>query len=89
MLRLRYVTQVMARPPTFAAFVSGAEELSESTTKFLLNSLRRKFGFPGVPLRLVVRHKNAEKRARRAAVRKHTPAARSKARMHARRRALC
>lgn len=74
-MRLRYVTQVMIRPPTFAAFVSGAEELSENTTKFILNSLRKKFGFPGVPLRLVVRHKNAEKRARKSAVGKQRPAA--------------
>ncbi|EIE20905.1 small GTP-binding protein [Coccomyxa subellipsoidea C-169] len=52
-MRLRYVTQVSARPPTFAAFISGAEELSDNTTKFILNSLRAKFGFPGVPLRLL------------------------------------
>lgn len=83
MLRLRYVTQVMIRPPTFAAFVSGSEELSENTTKFILNSLRKKFGFPGVPLRLVVRHKNAEKRARQAAVRKQRPGLRGAARRRA------
>ncbi len=64
-MRLRYVTQVSARPPTFAAFISGAEELSDNTTKFILNSLRAKFGFPGVPLRLVVRHKNAERKERK------------------------
>ena len=34
--------------------------MAENTTKFLLNALRKKFGFPGVPLRLVVRHKNRE-----------------------------
>lgn len=66
-MRLRYVTQVSARPPTFAAFISGAEELSENTTKFILNSLRAKFGFPGVPLRLVVRHKYAERKERKRA----------------------
>lgn len=66
-MRLRYVTQVSARPPTFAAFISGAEELSENTTKFILNSLRAKFGFPGVPLRLLVRHKNAERKERKRA----------------------
>lgn len=64
-MRLRYVTQVSARPPTFAAFISGAEELSDNTTKFILSSLRAKFGFPGVPLRLVVRHKSAERRERK------------------------
>jgi predicted GTPase len=69
-LRLRYVTQVTTRPPTFAAFVSGAEDLSDNTTKFILNSLRAKFGFPGVPLRLIVRHKNAERAALKASGRK-------------------
>ena len=49
--------QVSNRPPTFAAFIAGAEDMGDSTTRFLLNALRKKFGFPGVPLRLVVRHK--------------------------------
>lgn len=75
-MRLRYVTQVSTRPPTFAAFISGAEELSENTTKFILNSLRAKFGFPGVPLRLVVRHKNAERKERK---RSNAPAGRKRA----------
>ncbi len=77
-MRLRYVTQVSARPPTFAAFISGAEELSDNTTKFILNSLRAKFGFPGVPLRLLVRHKNAERKQRKRS-QSHAPAGRRRA----------
>ena len=53
--------QVSNRPPAFAAFIAGAEEMGDNTTKFLLNALRKKFGFPGVPLRLVVRHKGQVK----------------------------
>jgi hypothetical protein len=52
--------QVSNRPPTFAAFISGVADMSDNTTKFILNALRKKFGFPGVPLRLVVRHKNRD-----------------------------
>ena len=32
--------------------------MGENTSKFILNALRKKFGFPGVPLRLVMRYKN-------------------------------
>ncbi len=45
-----------ARPPTFVAFVSGGKELSEASKRFVLNLLRRQFGFGGVPMRLTVRY---------------------------------
>jgi predicted GTPase len=56
-MRVRYVTQVSTRPPTFVAFVTGGEEFGSNSTRFLLNKLRGYFGFPGVPLRLTVRNK--------------------------------
>ena len=54
-LKLRYVTQVKARPPTFALFVSRPAALSEGYRRYLVNSLRAEFGFPGTPLRLLPR----------------------------------
>ncbi|CAL8463309.1 g2843 [Coccomyxa elongata] len=57
----------VGRPPIFAAFISGAEEPSEDTTKFILNSLRAKIGFPGVPLRLVAAQECREERAQEGA----------------------
>ena len=57
-LRLRYVTQVNSRPPTFVAFAAGGEELAESSVRFLNKSLRSEFGFAGVPLRIMVRLKD-------------------------------
>ena len=53
--RIRYVTQVSVRPPTFAAFVSGTLPFSEGNNKFLVNALRKHFSFPGVPMRLLTR----------------------------------
>ncbi len=54
-LRLRYITQVKARPPTFALFVSRADALPESYVRYLRNGLRDAFGLDGVPLRINLR----------------------------------
>ncbi|MGD9669007.1 MAG: ribosome biogenesis GTPase Der [Hyphomicrobiaceae bacterium] len=50
-IRLRYVTQVSTRPPTFVAFCSRPAELPRSYVRYLTNSLREVFGLPGVPVR--------------------------------------
>ena len=54
-LRLRYMTQVKARPPTFVLFASRPAELPESYIRYLANGLRKTFDLPGVPIRLHVR----------------------------------
>ncbi len=54
-IRLRYITQVKARPPTFALFASRPEALTESYVRYLVNALRESFDLPGVPLRLMLR----------------------------------
>ena len=54
-IKLRYITQVKARPPTFAAFVSRPTALSESYHRYLVNSLRARFDLGGVPIRLFLR----------------------------------
>ena len=51
-IRLRYMTQVKARPPSFVAFCNKPEDLPDSYTRFLVNGLRRDFGLDGVPIRL-------------------------------------
>ncbi|MBS0184899.1 MAG: ribosome biogenesis GTPase Der [Proteobacteria bacterium] len=51
--KIRYVTQIKTRPPTFLAFSNRQEEVwPESYKRYLLNSLRETFHFEGVPLRL-------------------------------------
>ena len=54
-LRLRYITQVKARPPTFAAFVSRPEALPDSYRRYLVNDLRARFKLDGVPIRFYLR----------------------------------
>ena len=54
-VRLRYMTQPKARPPTFAIFANRPAELPESYLRFLANGLRDAFDLDGVPLRLNLR----------------------------------
>jgi GTP-binding protein len=51
-VKIRYVTQVSTRPPTFVLFVSQAGALPETYLRYLTNSLREAFDLAGVPLRL-------------------------------------
>lgn len=54
-IRLKYMTQIKTRPPTFAVFASQADELPESYTRYLINNLRKDFAITGVPIRIFVR----------------------------------
>ena len=54
-IRLRYMTQVKTRPPTFVIFASIADEVPEDYKRFLVNGLRRDFEMPGTPIRLYLR----------------------------------
>ncbi len=54
-VKVRYITQVKARPPTFALFVNRPAGLPESYRRYLVNGLREEFGFAGTPLRLMLR----------------------------------
>jgi GTP-binding protein len=54
-IKLRYLTQTKARPPTFVAFCSRPEALPEAYKRYLVNALRDDFDLPGIPLRLVLR----------------------------------
>jgi GTP-binding protein len=51
-IKLRYITQVKTRPPTFVVFGNRTEELPESYRRYLVNALRRDLGVGPVPLRL-------------------------------------
>ncbi len=53
--RLKYITQIKTRPPTFALWVSRPEKLPDSHRRFITNGLRRDYDIPGVPIRLLVR----------------------------------
>jgi GTP-binding protein len=51
-IKLRYITQVKTRPPTFVVFGNRTEELPESYRRYLLNAMRRDLKLGPVPLRL-------------------------------------
>jgi GTP-binding protein len=51
-IKLRYITQVNMRPPTFVVFGNRTEELPESYRRYLVNALRRDLGLGEVPVRL-------------------------------------
>jgi len=57
-IKLRYITQPKARPPSFVLFCSRADALPESYVRYLVNSLRTSFDLPGVPIRLTLREKD-------------------------------
>jgi len=54
-VKLRFMTQPSARPPTFVAFCSRPEGLPKSYVRYLTNSLRQTFDLPGVPIRFNLR----------------------------------
>lgn len=54
-IKLRYITQVKSRPPSFVVFGTRVDQLPESYRRYLLNSMRRDLGLGPVPLRLTMR----------------------------------
>jgi GTP-binding protein len=54
-VRIRYMTQVKARPPSFALFGNQLKALPESYLRYLQNALRDTFDLKGTPLRFALR----------------------------------
>ncbi len=54
-IKLRYVTQVKTRPPSFVIFGTRVDQLPASYERYLVNSMRRELGFGAVPVRLTLR----------------------------------
>lgn len=54
-LKLRYITQIKARPPSFALFGTRAEATPETYLRYLSNSIRETFKLPGTPIRISLR----------------------------------
>jgi GTP-binding protein len=65
-IKLRYITQVKSRPPTFVVFGNRTDEIPESYRRYLVNALRRDLKLGAVPMRLDFRGRsNPFDRARR------------------------
>ena len=56
-LKLNYITQTKARPPSFVLFCSRADAVPQSYLRYLINSLRNVFDLPGTPVRITLREK--------------------------------
>ena len=54
-IKLRYVTQIKTRPPSFVIFGTRVDQLPESYRRYLVNGIRRDLGFGAVPVRLTLR----------------------------------
>ena len=57
-LKIYYVTEVSANPPTFVIFVNDDTLMHFSYRRYIENALRRSFDFEGTPIRLIIRNKN-------------------------------
>jgi GTPase len=56
-LKLNYITQPKARPPSFVLFCTRSDAVPEIYRRYLVNALRQTFDLPGVPIRLTLREK--------------------------------
>jgi GTP-binding protein len=56
-LKLNYITQAKARPPTFVLFCTRADAVPTAYRRYLVNELRQAFDLPGTPIRLTLREK--------------------------------
>jgi GTP-binding protein len=57
-IRLNYITQPKARPPSFVLFCTRAEAVPAAYRRYLVNELRDALDMPGTPIRLTLREKD-------------------------------
>ena len=61
-VRILYGAQTGVAPPSFVLFTNVATELHFSYERFLVNQLRKEFGFEGTPIRISVRRRARARR---------------------------
>ena len=64
-LKINYITQPKARPPSFVLFCTRADAVPDIYKRYLVNGLRETFDLPGTPIRLTLREKANPFEARR------------------------
>ncbi len=57
-LKIKYITQAKARPPTFHLFCNMADEFPNAYLQYLVRGLRESFGLNGTPIRLILKESN-------------------------------
>ncbi len=68
-VKIYYITQATAAPPTFVLFTNQTKPLHFSFQRFLENRLREEFDFTGTPIRFTQRLKKRESSRRERALR--------------------
>jgi GTP-binding protein len=63
--RLFYITQAETAPPVFVVIASSPESVHFSYQRFVVNQLRKHFGFEGVPIRVVYRERRRGKKKKK------------------------
>ncbi len=56
-VKVYYITQSSMRPPTFVVFTDKGEKLHFSTERFIVNQLRKRFGFESTPVIIKARRR--------------------------------
>ena len=59
-LKIYYMTQVSANPPTFVIFCNSEELFHFSYRRYIENCLRDAFGFAGTPIKIIVRQRGED-----------------------------
>jgi GTP-binding protein len=54
-VKIKYITQASVRPPTFVLFTDKKQPLHFSAERFLINQLRKQFGFKSTPIVIKVK----------------------------------
>jgi GTP-binding protein len=62
-VKLYYATQPSVRPPTFFVSTNHPAEVGFAYRRFLINQLRKEYGFEGTPVRLVFRAHRSKRQA--------------------------
>jgi len=62
--RIFYITQASIRPPSFVVFTDGRSPLHFSHERYLMNQIRKRFGFQGTPIVLKTRAKGSKRTGR-------------------------
>jgi GTPase len=60
--KIYYITQASIRPPEFVAFTDRGGPLHFSHERYLVNQIRRRFGFRGTPIAFKTRAKGADRK---------------------------
>jgi len=60
-VKVRFITQVNKRPPTFLLSVSNTKGMTDAYLRYLRNKIQKEFGFEEVPVRMMVRSSKRER----------------------------